>query len=478
MGMKLASRQIQTTAMNQKMIQAISILAMPTLDLQEYLYQEAEKNPALEVTQDRVEEFPAPERHPEAGGHLAPLKSSGNAEASDAFQAFLESRPALEGTIREHLLSQLSLLSLPEAEKGLCEKIIGNLDARGFHLEPPETLLDAANPKETPALLEKCLNSVRRLDPGGTACASPSESLLVQAEIRGDAPPLALFILEGHLNILEKPDPALLRKKIEILLTLEGKKDEPWAQGKMTTADITGAMEYIKTLEPFPARQFGQETSAYIFPDVYVHKIPDNETEGFHFEAEFAQNALPRITLSPAFLEPPQADATKESKRLVANLVKEAAWIIDAVEQRKKTMVSALQAILEFQIAFFERGPRFLRPLKMKDVAEKINVHEATISRIANGKYLQCDWGLFEIRYFFSTKSSQSSLVQGQPHSKESVKQELLLLLQEHEDLQKSNPSLKKLSDQELAKKLESKGIQIARRTVAKYRAEFNKVFF
>jgi RNA polymerase sigma-54 factor len=437
------------------MIQSISILAMSSVDLRDYIYEEAEKNPALDVVQDFAEPV---------------LKASkqGNAADSDAFQSFLESRPAPEETIRAHLLSQVRVLPLTDVEELLCEKIVGNLDTRGFHFDVPEKLLDPANPLETCELLSHCLDTIRRLDPVGTACSGSAESLFVQAKLRGDAPPLALFLLDGHLGLLEKQNTTVIRKKIEAQLMLNAAQ----GIGKVTDTALKEAVDYIKTLEPFPAREFEQEGAAYIFPDVFVHKVPDAEAgkNGARFTVEFSRDSLPSLEISSEFTQ-----SGMEKDGFSNGLVRDAQWVIDAIQLRQNTIVNATRIIVEAQSAFFEHGPRFLRPLKMKDVADALRCNEGTISRIANGKYLQCSWGLFEIRYFFSTQATVSD---GQAQSKESVKQELLLIMKDHEEQQKNNPALKKLSDEALAKKLESRGIKIARRTVAKYRAELRVLDF
>jgi RNA polymerase sigma-54 factor len=475
-GLQQKARQTQTMAMNQKMIQSIAILAMPAIDLREYLYDEAAKNPALEIIEnDTVLPDAAFSGTKTADRARLTEKKPGSGAESDAYQAFLESRPAPEANIQEQLLSQLAFFSLGQDEQRLCKKIIGNLDTDGFHFEPPDRLLDPAFSAETPVLLEKCLWLVRSFDPAGTACTDSAESLYVQAKIRRDAPPLALFILHGRLGALGKQTPALIRKKLAALRLLADEKEAALLPGKITDGDIYSAIRYIRTLEPFPAREFDREEPAYITPDVYVHTAPDTADmpDESHFIVEFARASLPRLELSPVFAAFADKNTGKEKKgeaHFAVDLLKDAKWIIDTVDQREQTIVKTVQAIVKTQGPFFEQGPRFLRPLTMKALAETIGVHETTVSRIANGKYLQCHWGLFELRYFFSTKTAADGA--GQFRSQESVKQELLLILKAHEEGQKSGALAKKLSDAALAQQLQERGIQIARRTVAKYRAE------
>ena len=167
--------------------------------------------------------------------------------------------------------------------------------------------------------------------------------------------------------------------------------------------------------------------------------------------------------------------AGKEEKKFIKNAVRDAEWFIDVVQQREATLLKTARLLVDIQHTFFEKGPKFLIPLRMKDVAEKMNVHETTVSRIANGKYLQCEWGLFELKYFFSSKvEAKPAPVSGleQPagvRSKESVKLELKEMIQAYET---EHPGAKPLSDQKLSDMLAARGIQVARRTVAKYRGE------
>ena len=477
-GMRLdvSQRQKQTQAlkMSAQMIQTISILSMPSAELSEFIYKEAEKNPALEVTRDVTQ-----------GPNVAPVqrqtttrvvqKASGNSAESDAFQAFLESRPTRGSTLQNHLLEQLSLLKIAESERALAEKIIGSLDNHGFFLEPPEKLLDERNPKETSALLKKALKIVRRLEPAGVACADVCESLFLQAQAAGSAPPLALFLLDGRLEILESVKLSSIQKKIAAQLAADPKAPARYGlAAKCSAQDIEDALDFIRQLDPFPARAFDAEPTVYISPDVYVVKADNGDApKEAQFKVTFSRSKLPEVSLSPVFRE--LADNSRRQKTVEAGFaktyVKEAQRFLDAVVQREQTIVKAAEAIVRAQMPFFEKGPRFLLPLRMRDIAESIDVHEATVSRIANGKYLQCEWGLFEIRYFFSNQVSSSS---SQLESKESVKQELLAILKEYQQDGKQNQPVKKLTDEELTRRLKERGINIARRTVAKYRAELN----
>jgi RNA polymerase sigma-54 factor len=478
--MEIAARLSQSQTMNPKMLQSLSILAMTAVDLYQYIREEAEKNPALEVTGEDAAAVPGPGEKwmpsPPLGMADPVFRQSGGSAESDAFQAFLENRPAPGITLREALLQQLRLLSLEESRRVLCERIIGNLDDRGFYAGSPERLLESGPARVPPdaagkAELAACLDIVRRLEPIGTACSGSMESLLVQAEIRGDAPPLALFFLDGRLELLRSGNVYAIRKKIAALDVSAATPRCPLAFSRslvgISAADVQGALEYIRTLEPFPACQFSSGTTQYIAPDITVERLePVLNDPGAYgdggpgFTVGLAGNFLPRLSVSSSFLRQAQG-ADKKATAFSRALVREAQWVIGMVRQREQTLHKTAQAIVEAQIPFFERGPRFLRPLRMKDAAQTVGVHEATISRISRGKYIGCEWGLFEVRSFFSGEVAGDA---AGGRSREGVKAELKQILAESAG--------KKPSDEALATELARRGIIIARRTVAKYRHE------
>jgi RNA polymerase sigma-54 factor len=474
MRLDLSQRQKQTQSlrMSPQMIQTISILSMQTAELSETIYKEAEKNPALEIVHDEMQEPVVVPEYKSPAVRVSSAQSGDSAE-SDAFQAFIESRPTRTETLQNHLLEQLALTGLDGDERALAEKIIGNLDRHGFFIEPPETLLNADNPDETPELLHKALAAVRRLDPAGIACADVYESLFLQAEASPSAPPLALFLLDGRLEILRNAKPQAVLKKIVAELQSASLPNCPPAE-KISVQDVENALDFIRGLDPFPARSFDAEPTVYISPDVYVTRVvPDDDDapKEAQFRITFAKSKLPRLSLSPLFREMASKKNRRGETKFAKMYIQEAKIFLDSIDLREQTIVKAAEAIVKAQVPFFEKGPRYLMPLRMKDIAGAIGVHETTVSRIANGKYLQCEWGLFEIRYFFTNQvSNESALLM----SKEGVKQEILRLLKEHDARREKNPASKKLTDGDIVGRLKERGITIARRTVAKYRAELN----
>ncbi len=450
--------------MSPQMIQSISLMSLSADELADRIYEEVERNPALELVKDASFQYSS------AGSR----KTSSSSSVSDAHQSFLESVPSRSVSLKEHLLSQFNLLHLSEREAETGQRIINNLDEQGFHSIP----LDQLFPSRDAGIVQKVLARIQHLEPSGVACSGLQESLLIQAHSRVDSPLIAVRILSLSADIFgeifSKPRPSLMVKKLQEL------QNPDFAS--VTQKDVEEALDFIKTLDPYPARQFSSSSPQYIIPDVRIRRSSPEEKEesGEDFIIEFLNGVLPDIAVSGEFEKLAQGSksgdssgkeavkADKEARKFAGEAVKDAQWFIRSIHQRNVTLLKTVSVILRRQKAFFEKGSRYLSPLRMKDVADEIGVHEATVSRIAGSKYLQCEWGIFELKYFFITAVASTPAGAGnkspQDHSKESVKEELRILIEKQGSL----------SDQKLSELLEQKGIKIARRTVAKYRAELN----
>lgn len=487
----------QQQKLSQQTIQAINLLSVPTLELSEKIYEEVEKNPALEIVKDASVESVS-----------VKLNSSKNdavssSSDSDVFQSFLESSPSRNETLQEHLLLQLHISSLFDEEKSIAEKIIQSLDNRGYFTTPLEELFsDFYQPVENSVdkLVDNSVNNsvdkkllevlikIQKFDPVGVICKNLQESLELQAksklflsennyenedyiDLDSETKNLILEILHSHFELLEKPRANLIKKKLN-----EKGID-------CTLSQVETSLEFIRSLDPYPAREFSTENPIFIRPDVFIRRLSqeeireanDEELKKYPFAIDLIKSNLPTIKISKDFLK--YQNENSQTKKAV----KEAKSFLEAIEQRNSTLIKVCVEIVKHQKDFFEKGAKFLKPLRLKDVAQDIGVHETTVSRISNAKYIQCEWGLFEVKYFFSNavnvqskdiisdkdnSSSKNQNSQEKILSKESIKQELLSILQEEEG--------KNLSDQKLSDKLAQRGINIARRTVAKYRKELN----
>lgn len=444
----LVTEQRQT--LSPRMLQSIKILALPVAELTEAIQQEIEANPALEIVEDRsvdsLENFNEEKADPEGStledrdGEYSDSGYTSYDGDEDSQRKFLEGAVALPETLQEHLLNQLHLLNIPQEQQEIGERLIQNLDDNGFNIIPPKELC-ASTSEET---LNEVLNLVQSLDPTGTCTANYQESLLVQANLDPDAPEEARLILRDHFQDLEKGKHADIKRALGLR--------EP---------RYSAVIDYIKTLSPFPGRAFSTEQTRYVVPDLAV-RIEDNE-----FVIELNNELIPVLGVNPFFAEvATSSDETKDTVAFAKRNVERARFFIGSIQQRNATLLKVAQSIVKHQRRFFIEGPTAMQPLSLKEVADDVGVHETTVSRVVNGKYVQTEWGIFELRRFFTT-AVPSSASSG-PQSKESVKEVIRGILEQHA-LSTANS---KLSDREIADMLARRGIKIARRTVAKYRNE------
>jgi RNA polymerase sigma-54 factor len=439
--------------MNPQLFQSIQLMALPLQELKFRIQEELDANPALEVMEDlttvSIEQEP-PTRNErneeydyfEDSSDPGYTKSGYDDEAGDAKRKFMEGALSRPESLREHLLWQLRLQPISEEEFELGEFLIRNLDDNGFYLEPVELLV----PEEKLADAERIMAVIRTFEPVGSCVKDYRESLIVQASLSPSIPEGTIAILSNYLDLLERGKYAEISRKL-----------------KTTEQSVLECLEFIKRLEPFPGRQYSNDKSTYVIPDLMV------EMREGQFVIIMNDEEIPVLGIDPFFrkmqLKNPQGPQ-KEVRQFVRSSLKDARWFIHSIHQRNQTLLKVSRAIVEFQREFFVRGPKYLKPLTLKDIAGEVGVHEATVSRITTGKYVQTEWGIFELKYFFSNSISGSGST-GSRFSKEGVKQTIKEILG-------SEKLEKHLSDQRIAELLAKRGINIARRTVAKYRKELD----
>jgi len=426
--------------MNTLVYQSIKLMEMPVMELREKIGEEVENNPALEVLEepgnlslDAAAEVSPKEEEAffEASSDSGFIKSGMN---SDEHRQFLEGAISRPETLQEHLLWQLALEAKDNEVKAIGELLIQNLDDDGFHKVAPELLLQGKNP----AKIEEALNLVRSLEPPGTCTSGYRESLLVQARLFKNGLPE----IEAALDYLEDLEKGKFAETARTLNCSEDTLRQAYLQIK-------------ENLSPFPGRQFNSGKTRYAVPDLEVRR-----REG-GFAVILNNEEIPVLGICPFFTEiSGKTVKNKATRDFSREKIREARWFIHSINQRNHTLLRVSRAIVKFQRPFFERGPRYLSPLTLRDIAGELGVHEATVSRISNSKYMQTEWGLYELRYFFS-----NSATRGSRYSKEGVKEMLKELI---------TGSERRLSDQELADLLARQGIPLARRTVAKYRNELD----
>ena len=450
--------QSQVMKLSQQQLMAINLIAMGNMELREEIYRKAEENPALEITRDKFAEGASRLKQGNSSSqssvHTGNSSKSGT-EAAEKFQKLLENAPDNSETLQSHLLHQLNMLNIPEIEEKLCRKLILNLNEQGFHILAPVSLVDKTS-GETPDLLEKCISTVQHFDPEGICCENISESLKIQAELKKNAPNLALFLLNGNLEMLKPPVPEKIQKKILGFLADQKKlafssSSFDFSKEELSLENIENAVKFIQNLDPFPARNFSGSAPQYIEPDVYIQKDSDGLVK-----IQLAQNVMPEIQLAADFKS--MADEKENSgtaNDFIQLQLKNAKAFLDTLEFRNTVLLKAFIKLAEIQKDFFEKGPGFLVPLTQRKFSEEIQVHESTVSRMADSKYIRCDWGTFPVKYFFSA-------------AVDNVKIEIENILKAQK------PGEKRLSDQKIADMLSEKGIEIARRTVSKYRSQMD----
>ena len=442
----------QRQKLSPQMIQSIRLMALPLQELKDQIQEEIESNPALEVVSDlstlSLETLPESDdtSGAEASDPFENTSDPGYASRSqvddDSKRMFIEGAIARPETLQEHLLWQLRLQPLGNEQRVIGETLIQNLDDDGFHKEDPFVLF-ATYPREA---VEDIMTLVRGFEPVGTCTADYRESLFAQASLDPAAPASALSILKDHIELLEKGKHAEIQKRL-----------------RLADEGMRSALAFIKGLAPFPGRAYSTEETRYVVPDIMV-KLKDGD-----FVIVLNDEEIPVLGIDPFFdrlAEKPNSAraADRATSAYVRDNIKRAKFFIRSIHQRNQTLLKVTRAIVEYQRGFFVEGPKRLAPLTLRDVADEIGVHETTVSRIANRKYLQTDWGIFELRYFF-TNSISGAGSRGSKYSKEGVKQVIKEIIQSEDAV---------LSDRDIMEVLARKGIKLARRTVAKYRGELD----
>ena len=430
--------------MTTQLYQSLRLMSLSAMELREAIHEEIEHNPALEVLEDPS----TVSLNQEAAGHKEEddyfeatsdsgfIRRDGN-ELSEINQRFIEGALSNPQTLQDYLLWQLQLQPIDDELRKICEALIQNLDEDGFHKEAPETLFKPSPPLR----LSAALKLVQTLDPQGACTANYHEALKVQIDFLPNAAPGLADALD-YLELLEKERFTDLAKKM-----------------KCTVEEAQLYLEQIRQLSPFPGRSFASAVSnvRYVIPDIQIIKKEDE------FVIILNEEEIPVLGINPFFMKMARSDKKDKTARdFVRENIKEARWFINSVNQRNHTLLRVTRAILDFQRTFFIRGPKYLAPLTLRDIAQELNIHETTVSRTTNGKYVQTEWGIYELRRFFSNSISGTTYG-GSRYSKGGVKEIIKEMIMSED---------RNFPDQEIAEMLAKRGIPLARRTVAKYRKE------
>lgn len=435
----------QEQKLSPQMLQYMKILQMNTQELQGYLNELYQENPAMELEESAREEPAQEEPFRQMREKLTWLEQNdsqnmGYRQSGEEEYDSLANYPDEDHSegLEAHLLSQLG--QLPAQLDQAVELIIDSLAPSGWLGCSLEQL--ARETGTEPELLEQALGIVQGLEPRGVGARNLEECLLIQLKAGGQDTALACEIVRHYLNALSKSRYGLIAR----------------ATGESMDA-VRSACRVIRGLNPKPGRGFETgESTTYIVPDIVTAKFED------HFELILNDRHLPKITVNRYYLSLMNTTEDREVKEYLMDKVHQVQWVARSVEQRRNTLLSCAQVILELQEAFFRKGPGNLAPMTLEDVANRLKIHESTVSRAIRGKYIQCSNGIYLLSSFFS-RGLPGETRTDKGASPDFVKSLLRRLVAEED------PEAPK-SDRELCRELEREGCHISRRTVAKYRTE------
>ncbi len=443
LGQSLTLTQKQELKLNMKMIQSLQLMTMPLSELQDTVSEMMQSNPTLSL------DAPKKSRDSFDSVHTSDSKYINGAsnEAANNFNDWMENAISASESLQDHLNTQLGCTRLTHEVREVAEILISNLDKNGFHTNPPSSLL---KPKQKPYLSE-ALEIVQSLDPVGCGTKDYKESLIVQAKalgIKGDE---------------EKAFKKLVNDELEKMRA--GKKKEVCKDLSLSDeADLDALYEFLQSLTPYPGLKYSSTPDEYIIPDLSIKR------EGDELVLRINTSSLPNLSIDTSYEEMEKElkedrAQNKEALKYLKQQLTQARDLIEQIKLRNSTLEKVGIVLLDKQREFFLYGTRFLKPLILRDVAEIIGVHETTVSRITTSKYIDTDFGIFQLKYLFSTAVQSAGSDEGL--SKEAVKDIIKEIITEH-----TGP--KALSDQKISELLAEKGIQVARRTVSKYRKELN----
>lgn len=481
LGYDLTIEQSQKLVMTPELIQAIQILQFNTQELENYVEEQLLTNPILDIDssshsereasngseekyEDKYDGSKAADDFDHAYDSKEEKRRDKTEEPIDWAEHFKEREyddisyrqwqydpnqndysyeqvVSSDITLTEHLMFQLQFVSIRRSCRQVAKYMIEALDENGYLTQPLSEM--AKQFSISPEKAEEVLEIIQGFEPTGVGARDLRECLKIQLHHNGEDDPTILQVVDEHLEDLANNRLSTIAKSMNI-----------------TVKEAQEISDLIRSLEPKPGRQFGSSTETrYIIPDVTVEKVDGQ------YVVIVNESSTPKLTLSP-YYQKVLIDADKESNisKFLTGRLNSALWLIKSIEQRRQTIYNVVSAVVKYQADFFEHGPKYLKTLTLKQIADEVGIHESTVSRSINGKYMQSPRGVFEIKYFFTSGVSGTS---GEGIASESIK----TLIREIVD--KEDPKAPK-SDQAIVEVLAEKGIDISRRTVAKYRDEMN----
>lgn len=445
MGFDLTLEQAQKLIMTPELRQAIQLLQFTSQELNQYIEQQIQVNPLLEIgssaeSEVNIDDFKEKFEEIDWKEYLGQYDDisysySNYSEKNEiVFDNFITSQTSL----KEQLLFQLNMTIYDKELKSIGEIIIESIDKNGYL---NTTVEEIANQLSVDVeRVEEVLKVIQNFDPVGVGARNLKECLLVQLKYKGIDNENVYKVVDHYLEDLAQNRLHKISKELDTTL-----KEVQWIS------------DLIKSLEPKPGRGFVHDSDdiRFVTPDIIVHYI-DNE-----YIILLNDSAGPRLNINSFYKQLLKSTNDDKIREFLTDKLNSAMWIIKSIEQRKNTIYKVAQSILKFQKDFFDKGEKALKPLTLKDIANDIGVHESTVSRATNGKYMQTPRGIFELKYFFSSSISNRNGSISSTSVKSMIK-----------DLIDNENPKKPLSDQQISDILKKKNIKISRRTVAKYRDE------
>ena len=472
-------RQRQQLVMTPKLQQALKLLQMPAIELQQMLKQEIMENPLLEEVEDYEEisdeeapeasadpespvETEAPVEVPESEEEqVKPMEGEAGAETVDwdeyfneGFdlgnsaqeeehkEEFFEKVPVAKQSFTDTLTGQLRMITDDPVLLAIGDYLIGSLDGSGYLTCD---IQEAANTIGVPVeQVDHVLEMIQSFDPAGVGARNLQECLLLQLRHRGLGDSPAALIVRDHFDEFKQ------KKYVEIARKL-----------RLTIQEVQDQCKLVSTLDPKPGLEVVAEDPRYVIPDLVVDTVDGK------YVVYLNDRNIPRLRVSQHYhdeLMREVRDGDSEAKEFINARLKSAKWLIQTIEQRRRTMVKVMECIVRKQRDFFDKGTAFLKPLTLQQVASEINMHESTVSRVTTNKYVQTPRGVFELKFFFSSSLGTQD---GGEVSAKSAKDKIRRIIE-------AEGAKAPLSDQKIADMLKKDGLNIARRTVAKYREQLN----
>lgn len=444
MGYNLHLEQSQKLVMTPQLRQAIKILQFTSLELEEYIEQQIENNPVIEISEeDRAAKTEPVEdnkvdwkEYAEDFDNYEYCKDAYHHNKDNDFN--YENIIFKDPTLREHLMFQLQLTNLDQTYHEIGEYIVQNLDDNGYL---PISVEEIAEDLTVDAQdVENMLKVVQNFEPTGVGARSLKECLTIQCRGIGLRDENVYLVIDKYLDDLADNKYPVIAKKVGI-----------------TTSQVQDICDFLKTLEPKPGRMYAETDNRYVVPDVVVRKV-GNE----YYIIPNDRNA-PRLTIRKDYKQMLSSEnQNDDAVKFLNDKFNSAMWLIKSIEQRMQTIYKVVDMIVKKQRCFFEYGKKHLKPMTLKEIADEIGVHESTVSRATNGKYMETPMGTFELKFFFSSGVSDGS---AEGIASESIKNYIRDIIDEEN-------ARKPLSDDRIARELAGIGINISRRTVAKYRED------